>query len=128
MTPTTVTTIEFPPRVRQRMTALERANAIRSARAAILADVAGREKRASRRRAAALTTHPPDVMRSCPVVRVVLAARGVGKVGAGELLRRADPRWPISGSTAIERLSQRQRIALAIALVGRDHADELDAA
>lgn len=101
--------IEAPPRsLEQRMTALDRANEIRTARADWKKKVKRRE-----RDPRDVLLEPPAEFETMKVFDVLMAAPKVGRVKANKILQLAR----VSPSKTLGGLSQRQRLEL-VSLVG----------
>ncbi|MHB1950216.1 MAG: integration host factor, actinobacterial type [Acidiferrobacteraceae bacterium] len=104
-------TVQAPDRsVEQRMAALRRANAVRSARKGMKADL-----KSGRLAVALLTGMPPSYVLSMKVWDLLTAAPNIGPVKARTLLRRAE----IAPSKTVGGLSRRQRDELVGLLVAR---------
>lgn len=101
----------FDRTLQQRYAALDRANDVRSRRAAWKRDV-----KAGRRLALDVLLSPPWWAESMKVVDVLLAVPKVGRVKASKTLRRGPDGLPIPPGKALGALSDRQRQALAEAL------------
>lgn len=99
----------FERSIEQRMSALERANHIRSFRAQLKRDL-----KAGRKRAADLIAQPPAEVETMRIVEVLLALPKCGRVKATKTLNtvRASPSKTVGG------LSTRQRAEL-VALLAR---------
>lgn len=96
----------------QRMGALDKANAVRIARAQLFRELKQLSPDQSRERAAFMLEHPMDCLLSLPVFRFLTNVHRVGSHKSGSLLRRAN----LSPLRPIGALTPRQRMDLASAL------------
>lgn len=104
-------TVQAPDRsIEQRMAALRRANAVRSARRGMKADL-----KSGRLTVALLIGMPPSYVLSMKVSDLLIAAPKIGRVKAATLLRRAE----VAPSKTVGGLSRRQRDELVGLLVAR---------
>lgn len=95
------------PATAQALAALEQANAVRFARAAIRRELAGADTQAAAyRRAAELLEDPPDVLLAAAVYDVLCWCRSTGRVAAIRHLRTAGT---ISETRTVSALTDRQR-------------------
>lgn len=97
----------FERTTEQRMTALEKANAVRRWRAQLKRDM-----KARRLRAHELLREPPEMIHSMKVLDLLLAAPKIGRTKAMRMLTRAG----VSPSRSVGALSDRQRQMLLAAL------------
>lgn len=105
------TPVEAPDRsLEQRMTALNIANGVRTARAELK-----RELKAGARDVRLLLDDPPDELVTCKIVELLLATPKVGRVKADRLLRQSR----VSPSRTVGGLTDRQRAELVIRLTRR---------
>src|SRR5258706_191677 len=82
--------VEMSPRERQYREALERANHVRCARAAIKRRLAEQpDKRASCTMCAEILTDPPEVLANMTVVELLMSCRRIGMVATRKILTAA---------------------------------------